>query len=319
MAKTTSQTMLRRITQKQLDRELGFGKNLTTDGRMMNPDGSFNVVRQRSSIWDNTYYYLVTMPWWMFLLTVTAAYVVVNTFFALLFLLAGFDGLKGLEHVSPQQDFMEAFFFSSQTLTTVGYGSVSPTGLYANIIASFESLTGLLSFALISGLMYGRFARPRARVVFSDHLLVSPYRGGKALMFRMVNARRSELIETEVQVILTINQLGDDGAMARKFYTLQLELSKISFFSLSWTIVHALAEESPLFGFTQEDIMNGNLEVLVLVKGTDEANQQTVYARRSYVYEDLVWNARFTPIISRTGKGLPNVLTRNIDSYEMVG
>ena len=110
---TTSQKMLRRITQKQLDRELGFGKNVTTDGRMMNPDGSFNVVRQRSSIWDNTYYHLVTMPWWMFLLTVVAAYIVVNTFFALLFLFAGFDGLKGLEHVSPQQDFMVAFFFSS--------------------------------------------------------------------------------------------------------------------------------------------------------------------------------------------------------------
>ena len=285
----------------------------------MNADGSFNVVRQRSTIWDNTYYHLVTMPWWMFLLTVTAAYIVVNTFFAMLFLLAGFDGLKGLEHVSPQHDFMEAFFFSSQTLTTVGYGSVSPKGLSSNIIASFEALTGLLSFALISGLMYGRFARPRARVVFSENLLVSPYRDGKALMFRMVNARRSELIETEVQVIITINQLGDDGAMARKFYTLQLELNKISFFSLSWTIVHALTEDSPLFGFTQEDIINGNLEVLVLVKGTDEANHQIVYARRSYIAEDMVWNARFKPIISSTNKGIPNVMTRLIDSYESVG
>jgi inward rectifier potassium channel len=237
----------------------------------------------------------------------------------MLFLLAGFDGLKGLEHVSPQHDFMEAFFFSSQTLTTVGYGSVSPKGLSSNIIASFEALTGLLSFALISGLMYGRFARPRARVVFSENLLVSPYRDGKALMFRMVNARRSELIETEVQVIITINQLGDDGAMARKFYTLQLELNKISFFSLSWTIVHALTEDSPLFGFTQEDIINGNLEVLVLVKGTDEANHQIVYARRSYIAEDMVWNARFKPIISSTNKGIPNVMTRLIDSYESVG
>ncbi len=285
---------------------------------MMNADGSFNVVRQSISPWDNAYYYLVTIPWWQFLLSVSAVYAVLNLLFAFLYVLVGVDGLDGMEHHDWEHRFLDAFFFSAQTLTTVGYGRISPVSVGTNIIAAIEAFTGLLGFAIVSGLMYGRFSRPKARVVFSEHILLSPFREGNALMFRMVNARRSELIETEVQVIMSVNQPGEDGKMVRRFYPLPLELSKISFFSLSWTVVHALNEQSPAWGFSQQDFRDANMEILILVKSTEEANNQQVHARYSYTAEDLVWNARFTPIIGRTRNGMPVVYTRQVNDYEVL-
>ncbi len=150
------------------------------------------------------------------------------------------------------------------------------------MIASFQSFLGLLTFALISGLLYGRFSRPQARVVFSEKMIVAPYQGTRGLMFRMGNARRSELIETEVQVLMAFNQRNEDGSLERKFYPLELEISKISFFSLSWTLVHPLNDKSPIFNFSPQELLDSNTEIMVLVKGTDETNQQQVHARHSY-------------------------------------
>jgi inward rectifier potassium channel len=166
--------------------------------------------------------------------------------------------------------------------------------------------------------LYGRFSRPTAKIVFSENLLIAPYGAGQGLMFRMGNARKSELIETDVQVILAMNQQEEDGTTVRKFYGLPLEISKISFFSLSWTVVHDINTESPILGFSKEDLQEANAEILVLVKGTDEANQQLVHARRSYVAADFVWNARFQPVITRNQKGLPHVLVRRLGNYEQL-
>lgn len=135
-------------------------------------------------------------------------------------------------------------------------------------------------------------------------------------MFRMGNASKSELIETEVQVLMAFNQRENDGSLSRKFYTLALEISKVSFFSLSWTIVHALDENSPLFNFSAQDILDANAEIMVLVKGTDETAQQIVHARRSYSADEIVWNAKFSPVIERALNGVPKVLTRKIGLHE---
>lgn len=306
----------RAIFKRPLDQELGFGKNVTISGRMMNADGTFNVERQTLSYWDNTYFHLVTMPWIYFFPLVLLFYLLVNLLFTGLYLLIGTEQLMGVPAGSFWDDCLHVYFFSTQTLTTVGYGHISPLGFGANLIASLESFAGLLSFALISGLMYGRFSRPNAKIVFSENLLVAPYREGRGLMFRMGNAQKSELIESEVQVILALNQVEEDGSTVRKFYGLPLEIAKISFFSLSWTVVHQITEESPLWEFSAEDLSESNAEFLVLVKGTDEANQQMVHARRSYVSEEVVWNARFQPVISRNAKGLPRVLVRHMGNYE---
>ncbi|MEZ4919459.1 MAG: ion channel [Saprospiraceae bacterium] len=309
----------RLIKSKPVVEELGFGKNVTVAGRMMNADGSFNVVRESESFWSNSYYHLVTMPWWQFLGLCLLVYLTFNSLFALGYLAIGIDSLAGVNPGSFGDNYLAAFFFSTQTLTTVGYGTVSPVGIPANMLASFEAFCGLLSFALVSGLLYGRFSRPKAKILFSEKLLVSPYRDGKGIMFRMMNAQRSELIETEVKLLLAINQKEDNGSLVRRFYTLDLEISRVSFFSLSWTVVHALTPQSPLHGFTKENILDSNTEFLVLVKGTDEANQQLVHARRSYTGDDLIWNARFSPAISKNEQdGIPRVQTRHIGRYDIL-
>ena len=310
--------MPRRITIRTPEKELGFGRTITASNRLMNPDGRFNVERQRTSIWDNTYFSLVTMPWWQFLVLALGAFVTLNIVFAAIYCLIGVSHLNGITPGDIWHNFTQAYFFSSQTLTTVGYGHISPNGLLANIAASLESFLGLLSFAFISGLLYGRFSRQRAKIVFSENLLVAPYRDISGLMFRMGNARRSEIIEAEVQVILAINQVSEGGDLERKFFPLTLEISRISFFSLSWTVVHGIDDSSPISGFSAEDLIEAKAEFMVLVKGMDEANHQSVHARHSYVGEEIVWNARFLPVISRNRKGVPQVLNRMIGSYELL-
>lgn len=310
--------MPRRIANRVPESELGFGKTITTASRIMNPDGTFNVERQSTGIWDNTYFNLVTMQWWKFVLFVLLSFIIMNSFFSLLYCAIGIEHLSGATPGSFFQNFAQAYFFSSQTLTTVGYGHISPKGMSANVLASFQSFLGLLSFALVSGLLYGRFSRQRAKIIFSEKMLVAPYRGGHGLMFRMGNARRSEILDVDAQVILAINQRTDDDSLERKFFPLNLEINHISFFSLSWTVVHALDEGSPINGFSFDELQSANTEILVMVKGTDEANHQNVNARHSYTADEIVWNARFRPVIGRNAKGQPQVLVRQIGEYEEV-
>ena len=318
MANSNLSVLIRKIKSKPFDQELGFGRVATTEGRLMNPDGSFNVVRQHVSLWDNTYYHLITMSWGWFLGFIFICFVLMNCFFSLVYCLIGIEHLTGIKPGAFSQNFTQAYFFSSQTLTTVGYGHISPNGLLTNMIASFESFLGLLTFALISGLLYGRFSRPQAKIVFSEKMIVAPYQAIRGLMFRMGNARRSELIETEAQVLMALNQRSEEGGLERKFYPLELEISKISFFSLSWTLVHPLNDKSPIFNFSPQELLDANAEVMVLVKGIDETNQQQVHARHSYTADEIVWNARFRPVIARTDKGVPHLMTRRIGEYETV-
>lgn len=307
---------LRGVSNNSKEQELGFGKNLTTTSRMMNPDGAFNVRRQPITPYDNSYFGLITMPWWQFFALVFAGYIVLNFLFASVYLIIGVDSLTGMEKGPFWSNFYEAFFFSTQTLTTVGYGRVNPIGLASNIVAAIESFSGLVAFALISGLLYGRFSRPKAKIVFSEHILVAPFRDGKALMFRMANARRSELIETEAKMSVAINQMDTDGNLARTFFPLNLQLNRIAFFSLSWTLVHVLDENSPLAGFTENDLKEGNAEFLVLVQGIDETNHSMVHARHSYYGDEIVWNARFAPVIGKDKQGIPMVMTSKVGAFE---
>lgn len=313
--------MFKRIFPKNGFQELGFGTAAGTrpGERMMNADGSMNIIRRNTLPFDNLYFHLIRMSWSSFFASVLLIFVFANTVFASIYCCIGIEQLAGAVSGSFWENFLQGYFFSSQTLTTVGYGAISPKGLGANIVASIESLAGLLSFALISGLMYGRFSRPRIHIEFSQNLLISPFREGQALMFRMVNARRSELIEVEAAVLMSYNETSDDGSVARRYIPLELQLKKITFFALTWTIVHPLDEKSPLAGRTPEEIEAIQPEFVVIVKGIDEAYEQQVHTRRSYIFEDIVWNARFKPFLMRDGRGRQTVLTEAIGDFEKLG
>ncbi len=268
------------------------------DGRLrraINKDGSFNV-RRRGIGWRNVnpYLHLINMSWPAFLSTVFLGYVVVNALFAVAYFLVGAEQIQGTAAPTPFGRFMNVFFFSAQTLSTVGYGTMAPRGLAANCIASAEAMMGLMGFALATGLLFGRVSKPSAKIGFSDNLLIAPYQDGTALQFRIVNKRLNSLMQLEAEVMLmTVDNV--DGQLARNFKILSLERNAVVFFPLTWTIVHPIDNDSPLKGKTAADLEKLQAEILILIKGYDDTFSQTVHSRYSYRYDEMKWGARFAP------------------------
>ncbi len=263
--------------------------------RAINKDGSFNVSRRGTNWHDiHPYLHLISLPWPRFLALVFAAYVAVNTIFAILYYSLGPGHLIGGDAPHKLDRFLIAFFFSAHTLTTVGYGNVAPGSIWANVFAATEALIGLMGFALITGVLFGRFSRPSARIGFSESALVAPYEGRTSLQFRIVNRRPNALMEMEATVIL-MWVVGEPGKQKRTFQGLPLERDDIDFLALTWTIVHPIDESSPLFGKTKEDLEQKQVEVIVLIKGFDETFSQSVRARYSYRFDEIDWNEKFTP------------------------
>jgi inward rectifier potassium channel len=270
--------------------------------RVINPDGSFNVIRRGTNWRDvNPYLHLVSISWTQFFGWVLLGYVLVNSLFAAVYFLLGPGALtRGLDHAGGR--FLQCFFFSSQTLTTVGFGAIAPATPAANIVAAFEALAGLLGFAVATGLLFGRVSRPSARIGFSKKALISPYQDGTSFQFRMVNRRANTLIEPAATLMfMTVDRT--DGASRRDFTLLKLERPSIMLFPLTWTIVHPIDADSPLFGKTAADLEAVQAEFMVLVKAWDETFGQTVHQRFSYRYGEIVWGGRFTPAFGVDEKG----------------
>lgn len=304
----------------QIDDDLGFGTQpVLGDQRMMNTDGSSNIRRIglpfiRTS---DTYNWLISMTWKKFLFILLIAYLLVNILFASLYVLIGIEHLKGAGGITPRDHFFDAFFFSAQTISTVGYGHISPDGFLTSCLAAFESMLGLLAFALATGLLYGRFSRPTAKVVYSENMVIAPYKEIKGLMFRLANLRNNQLIEIEVQVVLSYNeQVGDQKK--RRFYPLELERAKIGLLTMSWTVVHPIDENSPLYNKTAEELAEAEVEILVLLKAFDDTFSQTVHTRTSYKDENIIHNARFVTIFSRDSHGQLMLDLSKIGSMELL-
>jgi len=262
--------------------------------RAINPDGSFNVRRRQAGFRNlHPYLYLVNMSWPRFFAAVFAAYFLVNTAFAGVYMLLGPSSIAGGDPLNNWEHFENAFFFSAHTLTTVGYGTLAPKGVAANLLAALEALMGLMGFAVATGLLFGRVSRPSARLRFSHRMLVAPYREGTSLQFRIVNQRPNVLMELEASMLLMTVE-GPQGEATRRYHRLTLERDKVYFLPLTWTIVHPIDDSSPLRGMSATDLENLQAEFLILIKGYDDTFSQTVHRRFSYRYDELVWGAKFT-------------------------
>jgi inward rectifier potassium channel len=263
--------------------------------RTIRPDGSFNVVRRGTNWRDiHPYLYLINVSWTTFFGIILGAFFALNLLFAIAYMLIGIEHLHGAESPSAYERFLNAFFFSSQSLTTVGYGSISPFGIPANAIAALEGFVGVMGFAVGTGLLVGRVSRPSARIGFSKQMLIAPYQDATALQFRVVNRRSNTLMEISAQVLaMTVEVV--DGRPERRYFMLALERPGILFFPLTWTIVHPIDQTSPLYGKTAADFARLQMEFLILLKGTDDTFGQVVHQRFSYRYDEVVWGASFAP------------------------
>jgi inward rectifier potassium channel len=289
-------------------RDLGFGSIAARESRQrfLNPDGSFNVRRKglgfRTTL--SLYHSLLTMTWPRFFAVLAGIYLVVNALFGEIYLLCGPDALSGSEESGLASPFLRAFFFSVQTFSTIGYGHVAPHGFAANLVVTLESVTGLLGFTIMTGMLFARVARPTAKILFSDHAIVAPYENGFAFEFRIANARSSQIVEPRVKVFLSLFE-GEGAARARNFHRLKLELDDISFFPLTWTIVHPIDESSPMKDLDAEGLRRTDAEFLILFAGTDDTFSQTVHTRSSYKAGEIVWNAKFRTVYEPTTDGEP--------------
>ncbi len=303
--------LLHRINNKaKADENTGFGTNSSMyGGRLVNRDGRANVEKTGLTIFDrySWYHTLIEMSRLKFLCLIFISFLVVNLFFAIVYFVIGVNHLGGMQAITAAEKFIEAYFFSAQTFTTVGYGRISPTGYLTSFVAAFEAFCGLLFFALATGLLYARFSRPKAFIKFSEHALVAPFKEGIALMFRMVPYKNTHLTEADVKVTLAAT-VEENGKPVNRFYSLDLELSHINALNLSWTLVHPIDDKSPLYNLTKEDIIKNNTEILVFVRAFDETFSNTVVARTSYLGKEILFGAKFIPMYQRAADGMSTTI-----------
>ena len=281
--------------------DLGFGAVVSTASRkrLLNHDGTFNV-RRVGLPWSEAvslYHSALTLRWPAFFGWVVLIYLGINVLFAALFLLCGDSAITGPDPSTMGGAFGRAFFFSVETFATIGYGNIAPHGLPALTVMTVEALIGVLAQALITGLFFARFARPTADINFSRRAVIAPFRDGKALMIRMANRRKNELIELKASLSFSYLDTAD-GQSLRRYRALMLDRSHVTFFPLAWTIVHPLTPDSPLWGLDEAALHARDAEILLLLSGIDDTFSTQVHARTSYKADQISWGARFTNIFN---------------------
>lgn len=263
-------------------------------------DGHFHIagINAWYSYWRDPYHLLLTLPWSVFLTLIAVYYVVVNVLYALLYMLQG----DCVANAKPGS-FLDLFFFSVQTLATIGYGSMYPKTIYANTIVTFEAMTGMVQLAVLTGLAFARFSKPTARAVFSCVAVIAPYEGVPTLIFRTANLRRNLILEAQMQVYLMRDEVTVEGQHIRRIYDLQLLRHRSPSFTLTWVGLHPINESSPIYGMTAESLIQTNTTIIISLSGIDETVAQVVHARHTYAAQDILWNHRFVDIIHQTAEG----------------
>ncbi|KFF73896.1 Inward rectifier potassium channel Irk [Chryseobacterium sp. P1-3] len=305
----------KKIRQKNTENS-GFGSNAS--GRFINRDGLPNVQRRGVNVFNRLSWYhtMLNLSSFRFISYLVIAYILINLVFAMIYYLIGVQHLTGIDKSDPLNEFIDVFFFSSQTFTTVGYGRIAPVGFVASLVATFEAFLGLLTFAIATGLFYGRFSRPRAYLRFSDIALIAPFQDAAALMFRLAPYKNNALTDADVIVSVAIEVIENDVPKSN-FYRLETQLSKINTLALNWTVVHKIDENSPFYGFSEDDFKNTDIEIIVQVRAFDEVFSNTVVQRSSYVSGEIVYGARFVPMYYPNKENLATILDLDkINEYQ---
>jgi inward rectifier potassium channel len=279
--------------------DLGFGRVLSSQRelRLINRDGSFNVERRGRGLRSFlAYSNLVTTTWSRFFLFVAVAYLLLNGCFALLYDACGPGGLVSTLNIGISSPFLKAFFFSIHTSATIGYGTIVPVGVPTNILVALESVVSLLGLAVVTGLVFARFSRPVADILFSKNAVMSWIGNLRAFEFRIINSRNNQIIDLQCRLLVSRFETNASGAAVRRYYPLNLERESVVFFPLSWTVVHVIDKQSPLYGATQDELCASGAEFLILLTGMDETFSQVVNARSSYRAEEIIWDAKFADI-----------------------
>jgi inward rectifier potassium channel len=278
----------------------GLGGTPRAPTRLIQREASDRVVAigLRTGWLSDLYHQLLVVPWPAFLAGLSVVYLGLNLLFALLYLLG--DG--AIANARPGA-FADAFFFSVETLSTIGYGQMSPATLYGNIIMTTEALVGLMLVAVAAGLMFARFSRPTARVVFSKVAVVAPFNGALTLTLRLANERRNQILDAQVSVTLVRDERTAEGEWIRRFYDLQLARQRSPIFAMTFTVMHVIDSASPLWNATPSSLAAEAAEIVVTVTGLDETISQAVHARTSYLADEVLWDHRFTDVFTQTEDG----------------
>ena len=304
-------SFLKKINAKaKADNTTGFGNNASNyGGRFISKDGQANIEKKGISFFDQISWYhtLLRMPTWKFQVIIFSFFIVINFVFAIIYYFLGMEHLSGISGKTEIEKLAQAYFFSAQTFTTVGYGHISPSGFLTSAIAATEALIGLLSFALATGLLYGRFSKPQAHLIFSENAIIAPFQSGTALMMRVAPYKNTNLTDAEAKVTLGLI-VEENGKKINKFFQLPLEYDKVNALTLSWTLVHPITDESPLFGFTNDDYRNNKGEILLFVKAFDEMFSNIVASRTSYTFDEVLYGNKFVQMYEHSFDNKKTVL-----------
>ena len=290
-------------TKAKADKNTGFGTNASSyGGRFVNKNGKANVEKRGMHVLQRISWYhtMIGMPGWKFILIILSFYVVINFLFASVYYGIGIEHLNGISNLDSEWvKFGQAYFFSAQTFTTVGYGHISPSGFLTSALSAAEALIGLLSFAIATGLFFGRFSKPTAFLKFSHNAIIAPYGDSTGLMIRISPFKNTNFTDAEAKITLGMS-VEENGERINKFFSLELEMDKINALTLSWTLVHPITEDSPLYKFTEVDFKNTTGEILVFIKTFDDMFSNTVAIRTSYTFDEVIYGAKFEPMYIRS-------------------